>query len=148
MKIFLMAVTFFAAQLFVHAQAPDTTAATGSQGNCFDEYKAMFAKQGVYELKDGLHTAIITIRLNGVCTTYEGQVRTQTGKFILPIFIKNEDGKLIPLKETGRKLNKNYDAYRIPLENKVVNGCSPTYISDKDELVDIFIIDILKPVAK
>ena len=66
----------------------------------------------------------------------------------MPLFIKNDEGKFIPLKDTGRKINKNYDAYKIPLENKVVNGCSPTYISDDDELVDIFLIDLLKPSTK
>jgi len=145
MKIFLFAVALFSAHFFSLAQTADSAAANK---DCYEEYKAVFAKKGAYTLTDGLYNTIITIRHNGACTTYDGRARIQAGKFVLPLLIKNDEGKFIPLKDTGRKINKNYDAYKIPLENKVINGCSPTYISDDDELVDIFIIDLLKPTDK
>lgn len=147
MKMFLLSVALlFAARISSHAQTADSTAGSGRK--CFDEYKAEFAKKGVYTLKDGLYNSVVTIRHNGACQTFDGRVRIVGGKFELPILIKNAEGNYIPLRDTGRKLNKNYDAYKIPLENKVVNGCSPTYISDDDELVDIFLLDLLKPDAK
>lgn len=137
MKILILFFSLFTLQLFANAQTTDTS-------KCFDYYKAEFAKKGAYQLNDGLYKTVVTIRLNGVCTSYEGKARIVAGKFDLPLYVKNEKGEYVTLKSTGRVLNKNYDAYKIPLENKVVNGVSPTYISDKDELVDIFLIELLK----
>ena len=147
MKMFLLSVALlFSAILSSNAQTADSI--TNSGKKCFEEYKAEFAKRGVYTLKDGLHNAVITIRHNEKCEVFDGQARITGGKFELPIFIKTAEGTYIPLRDTGRKINKNYDAYKIPLENKVVNGCSPTYISSDDELVDIFLIDILTSAVK
>ena len=137
MKILVLVLSMFTLQFFATAQTADTT-------KCFDDYKALFAKKGAYQLNDGLYKTIVTIRLDGACTTYEGKARIVAGKFVIPVYVKNEKGEYVTLKSTGRTLNKNYDAYKIPLENKVINGVSPTYISDKDELVDIFIIELLK----
>lgn len=146
MKIFLLAAALLYSNFFLMAQTMDSSAVPTK--DCYEEYKAAFTKKGSYMLKDGLYNTIITIRHNGECKTYDGQARIVAGKFVLPLYIKTDEGKFIPLKDTGRKLNKNYDAYKLPLENKVVNGCSPTYISDDDELIDIFIIDLLKQSEK
>lgn len=140
MKILVL---LFSLCSLLHFSATAQTPAADTS-KCYDEYKAMFAAKGAYQLNDGLYKTIVTIRLNGTCMKYEGKARIVAGKFQLPLYVKNEKGEYVTLKSTGRNLNKNYDAYKLPLENKVVNGVSPTYISDKDELVDIFLIELLK----
>ncbi|WP_018344787.1 hypothetical protein [Cytophaga aurantiaca] len=137
MKIVVLLFSLFTMQFFANAQTADTT-------KCFDYYKAEFDKKGAYQLNDGLYKTIVTFRLNGVCKVYEGKARIVGGKFQAPLYIKNDKGEYVTIKSTGRSFNKNYDAYKIPLENKVVNGVSPTYITNKDELADIFLIELLK----
>lgn len=148
MKIFLLALTLFSIHFGSSAQSGDTTAIALDSTKCYDEYKALFAKRGVTELKDGYYKTIVTFRLNGKCTAYEGKARIVGGKFEAPLYIKNENGEYVTIKSTGRSFNKNYDAYKIPLENKVVNGASPTYITNEDELADIFLVGLLKPIGK
>ncbi len=128
--------------------AQTTDSSSAKLIGCYEEYKALFAKRGVFHLEDGVYKTVVTFRLNGVCTPYEGQARIEKGKFDLPLLIKNEKGELVSIKSTGRNINKNYDAYKLPLENKVVNGMSPTYIGDTDELMDVFLLDLLKPEGK
>lgn len=138
----------FTLQFFANAQTADTTRAKAEiafdSSKCYEEYKALFAEKGVNQLNDGFYKTIVTFRLNGVCTAYEGKARIVGGKFQAPLYIKNEKGEYVTVKSTGRSFNKNYDAYKIPLENKVVNGASPTYITNEDELADIFIVELLK----
>lgn len=146
MRIVLTAFIFLSVFFLASAQKNDSSSV--QYEGCFEDMKTLFAERGVYELKDGVHTSVVTIRLNGECKIYNGRTTIEDGKIIFPVFIVTETGECVTLKSTGRKINNNVDAYNKPLDNTPVNGCSSTYITDDKEWIDIFIVDVLKTEEK
>jgi len=132
---FIGTVTLLGLSFNSQAQTADTT-------KCFDYYKQLFAQKGTYDVREGNHEVIITVRQGDSCGVTYGRVKVVGGKLVRPLYIKDGRGNYV---RSSKKLSDKYELYRIPLEFDILNGMSATtYITQDNDLVDIFLIDILK----
>lgn len=120
----------------------NASAQTTDSTKCYEYYKQLFTQKGTYELRDGIHEVIVTIRQGDSCGTVQGRVRIEGGKLIRPLYIRDETGNYV---RPNKTLSDKYELYKLPLEFSIQNGMSKTtFITSDNDLVDIFLMDILK----
>jgi hypothetical protein len=130
------------------SQDNSNTKAVTDTNSCYSYYLKEFSKIKTNQpLKDGEHKVIVSIRENDLpIECREGVISTVAGKIVPPLLWKNEKGELV---KPHRKLSDNYADYNIVLDNRVIQGKSDTFLTNKNaSLVDIFFIELLPESSK
>ncbi|MCU0416540.1 MAG: hypothetical protein MUE33_05070 [Cytophagaceae bacterium] len=137
---FSFLIVFFSLALYSNAQIATDTA------KCYKYYDSLFTAKGVYNMTNGMHKIIMTVRyredssITRVCR--EGMIRVENNRFIAPLLIKNSKGVY---EKAIKKADPNaFVKYGIPMDTIIHNGRSQTYISESGALVNLFVIDVLK----
>lgn len=113
----------------------------------FTYYTKLFDEKGTIEVRDGMHKVIVTVRykedsmVTKIC--YEGMIRVENNRLVPPLLLKDDKTNKY-VKNTKKVDPDSYKKYKIPVDTKIINGRSQTYILETGELGDIFFIDCLK----
>lgn len=109
---------------------------------CYDEYFNLFSRRGARPVTDGEQECIVTIRRNNVCECFLGKIQVQSGKMVPPLLLQLEDGSY---ERIGKKFSPKYQDKEAEIQNFIHEGMSPSYLSDHDEIINLFFIKFLNP---
>lgn len=127
--------------------AQTTTEVPKDTAQLYTYYVQLFKEKGTYELRNGMHKVIVTIRYqqDSMITRkcYEGMIRVENSRIVPPMLLKDDQSKVYK-KNTNKVDMDSFKKYKIPVDTKVINGRSQTYVLENGQLADVFFIDSLK----
>ncbi len=110
-----------------------------NEPTCYQKYATGFEKLGAFEVNDGAHEVVVSIRKGSYADCFVGKVKVMNG-----VVLKNS----IQLSYVDGNYEDFDREYKFEDPITVINGMSKTMVTADDELVNVLFINKIKPKKK
>ena len=108
--------------------------------NCYTEYYTAFRDRGAKPVPDGVQEVVVSVRKDGACKCMLGKITVRNGVPVNDLMLEREDGTFERFNFTP---SEKYAKSETRFKNYISNGMSPTYLSNNEELINLFFIKFL-----